>query len=196
VTTPVLALPPAGHDRPRNLFNLALVLLGAASTMAVGALVAAYFNVRAAAEEWPPEGVELDNYLGTTLLRTMLLSSLVVEWAPSAVKRGVRRQAVAAQIFTIGFGLSFLVLAWYLVTRLEFGPGDHAFGAIFYALLVAGGINVALAVGVIAVTLARTLGRQITTGNHELLRAAAWYWQFAVFTWVVVYSALYLFHNR
>ena len=191
-----LALPAAGRDRPAHVLNLGVLLLGGAAAMVFAGLLAAYMHLRGSASAWPPKGVELDNYLGVTLLLTALMSSVTVEWAPYAIKRGNRRQTLWGLTLTLGLGLAFLNLLWYVGTQLGFGVADHAFGTVVYAAVIAMGVHVAVGLGFIVIAFARAAGHQVVTGDHQLVRAAAWYWQWVNVSWLVVFTGLYVFQNR
>ena len=191
-----LALPAAGRPRHSHVLNLVVLLLGGAGAMVFAGLAAAYLQLRALAGSWPPKDVELDNYLGVTLLLTALLSVATAEWAPYAIKRGNRRQALWGQLLTIGLGLSFLNLLWYLGSRLGYGVADHAYGTVVVASLIAIGVQVVIGLGFTVVALARTGGHQAVPGDHQLVRAAAWYWQWVNVSWLIAFTVLFLFHNR
>jgi cytochrome c oxidase subunit 3 len=191
-----LALPAGGRDRPSHVLNLGTLLLGGAGAMVFGALFAAYIQLRGVADRWPPQKVELDNYLGVTLLLTALLSAVTAEWAPFSIKRGNRRQAIWALTLTLGFGLAFLNMLWYLATQLGFGIADHAYATVVYAAVFATGAQVVIGLVYVLVALVRTGGHQVVAGDHELLRAAAWYWQWVGVSWLVVFTALYVLQHR
>ena len=193
---PQLALPSGERERVRDVLNLGTFLLGTAVLMVFGALFASYFHLRAVTEDWPPGRIELDNYMGVTLFLTGLLSSVTAEWGPYAIKRANRRQALWAMGLTVAFGISFINLLWFVGNGLGFGPGDHAYGAIVTATIITTGVNAAIGVGFVLVALLRTSGHQVHPGDHELVRAASWYWEFVVLSWTIAFVALYLFQNK
>jgi cytochrome c oxidase subunit 3 len=191
-----LALPAGSTRRESHVLNLGTLLLGGAGAMVFGALLAAYLHLRGVAGQWPPEGVELDNYLGVMLLLTALLSAFTVEWAPYALKRGNQRQTLWALALTVGLGLAFLNLLWYAASQLGFGVADHAYGTLFYAAIIATGAQVVLGLGYVLVALVRTSGHQVVPGDHQLVRAAGWYWQWVNVCWLVAFTSLYVLHHR
>lgn len=195
-TTTMLGLPPGGRGRPSNLLSLSTLLAGVAELMVIGGLVAAYLNVRGLALRWPPKGVDLDNYLGTTLTITVALSAITAEWAVYALRRGNRRQSLSALALTLALGAAFLNLLWYIGTQLGFGPADGSYALLVYALLIAVGIIAALGVAFLLVALARTLGDQVTPGDPAVTRAAAWHWHVVSVAWLLVFMALYLLQHR
>lgn len=191
-----LALPAGAAARRRDLLTVTATVAGVASVMAFFALAAAYFDVRALSSVWPPKKVSLDNYLGVTLTITMLMSSVTAEWAVQAMKIGNRRHALTALALTPGFGLAFLNLVWYLVANVGFGPGSHAFGALFYAFIAATIVNVLLGMGFLLVALLRTFGHQVGPDDPSVTRAATAYWHFVAGGWLITFTALYFFQHR
>lgn len=191
-----LALPSGVTTRRANLLTVATAVAGVASVMVFVGLAAAYFDVRSLASVWPPKKVSLDNYLGVTLTITMLMSSVTAEWAVQAMKIGNRRHALTALALTPGFGFAFLNLVWYLVANVGFGPGSHAFGALFYAFIAATIANVLLGMGFLLIALVRTFGHQVGPDDTSVARAATAYWHFVAGAWLITFTALYFFQHR
>ncbi len=196
MSTEQLALPSGARQRESHVRNLGTLLLGGAGAMVFGGLLAAYLQLRGVANRWPPQDVELDNYLGVMLFLTALLSAVTVEWAPYAIKRGNRRQTLWALALTLGLGLAFLNLLWYMASQLGFGVADHAFGTLIYAGVLATAAQVVVGLGYVLVALVRTSGHQVVPGDHQLVRAAGWYWQWVNVCWLVVFTAFFLLQHR
>jgi heme/copper-type cytochrome/quinol oxidase subunit 3 len=192
----MLALPPGGRDRPANVLSVATLLAGVAELMLVGALVAAYLNVRGLADHWPAKGVDLDNYLGTMLTVTIGLTLVTAEWSVYALRHGNRRQSLGALTITAGLGLAFLNLLWYLGTQLHFGPADHSYGTLAYALLISVGVIAVIGIAFLIAAAARTLGDQATSSDPSVVRAAAWHWHVVSVAWLLVFTALFLLQHR
>ncbi len=189
-----LALPSGGGTpQDRVAQPLVGILSGAALVMFFGALVAAYLTLRAGVDEWPPADIEFDNYLGSTLTGTVLLSMLAYEWAMYAVRNSFRGQALTALGIALGLGASFLVGLWYLVdVRLTYGAGDHAYGVMTFSMLLAIAVSVGAAAGWTILSLLRVAGGQLTAGNAQLLRANAWFWHFVCVAWIAVWLAIFV----
>lgn len=188
------ALPPAGTRR-RNLLSTVALLLGVATVMTAGSLVAVYFNLRSLAAAWPPDEISLDNYLGATLLLTVIPGMVTVEWAVAALRRGNRRQALTALVVTAGIAAAYINLVWFTGADAGFGAGDHHFGLMFFAFLAVAGASGLIALIFVLVALARTMGGQATAGSPDVLRGAAWYWHAVAVTWLLAFIALYFFQN-
>lgn len=194
--TAPLALGSGERPRPRNLLNIGVLVVTTCGLALFTTLMAAYVSVGHVAKAWPPPGVSLDVYLGNMLAITVIMSAVTVEWAYYAVKRGDPAQGTWGLLLTAGFGSGFVLLLWQLGSRVGFGPGDAkigAFAVIFFAMLVASGVVAILGIAAVLMVLARVLGRQMTATNTEMLRAVAWYWDFVVVAWLLVFSAVWLF---
>ena len=194
--TTMLALPSGDRHRPVHALSIATLMAGIAELSLVGALVAAYLNVRGLLSPWPPKGVDLDNYLGTTLFITTVLSVVTAEWAVFALKRDNRRQALSATGVTIGLGVAFVNLLWYTGTQFHFGPADSSYAVLAYALLIAVGVIAVLGMAFLLVALVRTAGGQVTPRDPSVLRAAAWHWHVVVVAWSLAFLALYVLAHR
>jgi len=68
-----------------------------------------------------------------------------------------------------------------------------AFAVVFFAMMVASGAAAVLGIVAVLMVLARVLARQMTPSNNEALRAVAWYWDFVVVAWMLVYAAIWWF---
>jgi heme/copper-type cytochrome/quinol oxidase subunit 3 len=191
-----LALPPAGRSRPSNLLNIATLVLVTGGTAMFALLIASYVGVAHFQNVWPPNSVNLDEYVGNMLALTMIMSVATVEWAAYAIKRDDTAQATWGLVLTAGFGVAFLLLLWQLGRTIGFGPGSAKvgpFAVLFFALIGAAGALAIFGVFALLATLTRTLGRQMTAANHEMIRTTAWLWDFVVVCWIAVYATLWLF---
>jgi cytochrome c oxidase subunit 3 len=191
-----LALGPGTRARPRNVLNLTVLMVVTGGLVLFAALIGAYAAVNRGSGTWPPKGVSLDNYVGTMLSLTAIMSAVTVEWACYAVKRDDPAQAAWGLGATLGLGLAFLNLLWFLGRNVHFGPGSTAVGpyaGLFFAMITAAGAVAVLGAAALAMALARTLGGQMTSSHREVVRAVAWYWDFVVVAWIAVYATLWLF---
>ena len=182
----MLALPSAGGRR-RGTLTLTVLLLDAAGIMLFAALAGAYVHIRHLDGPFPPKGVKIDRYLGNFVVITMLMGAVMLEWAANALRRDERRQAKAGLAITIGLGVAVLNLLSFGASRAGFGPASHPFGTLVTALVAVFGIAVAIGVGLVAFTLFRVIGGQVSPVEPEQLRASAWYWHFTVAAAVIVW---------
>ena len=190
--TTELALPVGDSELPARSLTLGALIAGVAGVTCVGALAAAYLSLRSGAPEWPPEGFEVDTFLGVMLTLTALMSATFAAWAPSADRRGQRRQAAAALSLAAFIGLCLLNGVWYIGTRLELGAASSPFATINYALLGVTGVLIGAGVAGLIAALMKVGGRQTGPGFTGVVQAAVWFWQFALLGWIVTWVALFL----
>jgi heme/copper-type cytochrome/quinol oxidase subunit 3 len=155
--------------------------------MAVAALLAAYLHMRRLAEPFPPPDAEIDQYWGNLLVLTVLMGSVTVEWACSALRREQRKEAVAGFAVTLGLGLAFLNLLSYAAGHVEFDAVSHPYGTVVTSLTMLLGLVAGLAVAFVSLTLFRVAGRQLVEPGADQPRATAWAWHFVTIASVAVW---------
>lgn len=185
-----LALPAAGGDQRRPVLTVGVLLVAAAGLMLFGALVASYLHLRTLTERWPPRGVSIDQYIGNMAMLTLVMSSVTVEWARSALRRGVRRQALAALGVTLALGLAVVNLITYAAGQSRFDAASHPYGLVVTAMVMLLGVACAVGVAALTMTLFRVVGRQVSEAEPQQMHATAWYWQFAVVAAVPVWYTI------
>jgi len=187
-----LALPSGERQPDSSLAVYGVLVLGVSVVMVLGGLLGAWLALRSGTRVWPPKGVVVENYYGTTLSVTMLMVALAGWWALYAVRRNELRQATTALGLTMALELAFVNLVTYVVRGAKFGPGTHAYGTVFYAWNVTV-IAVTLTGIVVAGTaLIRGLGGQVGPREPQLGWAAAWYGTMVSISWFVMYVAVYV----
>jgi heme/copper-type cytochrome/quinol oxidase subunit 3 len=196
--TAPLALGSGQRPRPRNLLNIGVLVVVTGGLALFATLIGAYVTIGHAAKAgtWPPSGTYLDVYSGNMMAITAIMSIVTVEWACYALKRGDPAQGTWGLALTAGFGSSLVLLMWQVGAKMGFGPGSAkigAFAVIFFAMLASSGAVVLIGIVAVILVLFRVLGRQATENNSEMLRAVAWYWDFAAVAFLCVFSAIWLF---
>jgi cytochrome c oxidase subunit I len=183
---------------PRSrLLPTGAYLFGTAAIALFGGLLAAYIQLRHATPGGFPSGeLEVDNYLGGTMLVTVLLSALTAEWFAWGVRTGNRRQAMAAGGITLGFGLAWANLLWYALAQAGFGPATAPYGVLFFTILGLAAALVAVSVGFAAINLVRFAGNQVTTLDPDGVRAATLFWHLVGASWLVASLAIYVFQHK
>lgn len=187
-----LALPSGDAALPDRSLKLGGLMAGVAGVMFCSALAAAYLGVRDGAAEWPPEGFEVDAFLGVMLTLTALMTATFAAWGLWADARAQRRQAAAALTLAAFVGLCLLNGVWYLGTRVELGAASSPYATMTYALL--GGVGALLAAGVIGLfaAVAKVGGRQTGPGFLGMVQGAVWFWLLTQSAWVIVWTTLFL----
>jgi cytochrome c oxidase subunit III len=190
----MLALP-SGEERPgplRQPVTLAALGASAAGSMLFGGLIAAYLVLRSTIGTWPPEGIVFDNYTAATLVVTLLMASVTVEWGAHALRRDQRGQALAGLGLTLALGLAFLNALWFLIAKFNFEIVDHPYGTVAYSMAFLAGLNGLIGFAFVLLTTLRVVGHQLTMANYQIMRATALYWHFVTVAWTAVAYTLYV----
>lgn len=201
----MLALPAAEQDRgraapqerarDRSITRIGVLVYAVAVAMVEVGLVGAYLSLRSS-PGFRPDSYHEDNYLGTVMSLTLLLSAVTAEWFVWAVRHREQRQATYAGGLTALFGLAFLNAHTYMLRSSDLGAGSSTFGVLFWAFMLYNGLLVALGLGALLVGLLRAQGLQSSADEPETVRAAAWMWHLAVAAWVVTwFYVFFLFKN-
>ena len=187
-----------GTGRGMDSALLGVMLFIASEVMFFAALFGVYFNVKATAPVWPPEGTEFITPWGPALLITIVLvaSSFTMQWATMRIRRGDRTGLNRGIAITLVLGLSFFVLVGYeyymLVTHDDFGINSGVYGTLFYTMTgfhaahVLGGV-----IGMIVV-LGRGLSGQFSDKHHSAVEAIHYSWHFVDIVWVLLFLVIYV----
>jgi cytochrome c oxidase subunit 3 len=186
--------PPGPVDAPSGAgaSRVALLLAIAADLMLFGALLAAYFDVRAGATPWPPHHVKLEDYLGGVITITVAMSAFSVQWMLSAARRDDRRTALVAMLLTLGLGAAVVNAQTFEYGKVGFSTRTHVYGSLYHLLTGYYLANVVAAAVVLAVVGVRVAAGQYGSGRVDAVRGAAHLWQFTNLVWLTVFLVLYV----
>jgi cytochrome c oxidase subunit 3/cytochrome c oxidase subunit I+III len=143
-----------------------------------GTLVGSYFYLRFQNVEWPPDGVpEPKLTLPLVLTAVLVATSVPMQLAVTSAARG--RLSTAR----LALGLAALVQLGYLAMQLhlfvhdvhEFPPSESAYSSIYFTLLGAHHVHVAVGILLVLWMLVRT-ATGLTTYRLTGLRATTFYW--------------------
>lgn len=197
--TPYDAIPldvaPGEPARPRLLL-LATGLACAAIFMGYAGLIGYYLseraNVRAAGEQWLPDGVVIPLTQPNFMMMTMVFSAVSILWAVSSVRAGDLSNAYIAYGLTLVFGFAQITQTAYLLTLMEMPAAESAQAVLIYTLI---GIQLALtgiAMGYVVVTALRSLGGGYSSKDYEGVLSAAVFWLMTVGVYSTLWYAVYI----
>lgn len=197
----MLALPSAGTttgpsatQRAKTL-PLAAITGVCAGAMLFAGLFAAHLALRSHTAPWPPKGIKFDYYLAATLLMTVALSMVTIEWAGYGIRHGYRGQSLWAFALTIGFGIAYLNGLYYLMAKFALHPGKTAYGTSVTAITATAFAVGLFGLGAVLLAALRASGHQLTMVNYQVMRATAWIWHFAVgAVWTAVFYFVFIAH--
>ncbi len=182
----------AHEEHGINTALLGMLLFIGSEIMFFGGLFAAYFNVRAGQAHWPPEGFEIELPLAMFVTVILVVSSVTMQFAVWAIRRGDRRAMNRALTVTLILGVVFLFLQIYDYTTLHFGINSGVYGSLFYSLTGFHGAHVFGGVVGIAIILMRGLSGQFSARHHVAVEAVSIYWHFVDVVWIALFTVIYL----
>jgi len=187
----------SGYDVQPTRFNSgmwAIIMFVGSETMFFAALFTTYFFLRGKIPAWEPVFGEKPSWQGLPLINTIELvtSSVTMQLAVSAIKKGDRRGLIRWLIPTLILGVSFLTGQAYEYTRLGFLPRDGIFAGVFFTLTGFHGAHVTGGVVFIAICFYRALRGQFTANRHLAVEAASIYWHFVDVVWIGLFTTIYI----
>jgi len=172
----------------------AIIMFVGSELMFFAALFTTYFFLRGKVPAWEPVFGEKPTWLGLPLVNTIELvaSSVTMQLAVNAIKKGDRRRLITWLVPTVALGVLFLGGQAYEYTRLGFLPKDGVFAGIFFTLTGFHGAHVTGGVVFIAICLYRALRGQFTANRHLAVEAASIYWHFVDVVWLGLFATIYI----
>jgi cytochrome c oxidase subunit 3 len=172
---------------------LGVILFVASECIFFAALFGAYFTVRAQATVWPPKGIEgLEVPLPAISTTMLVLSSVTMQFAIWAIRRGDRRSMMRFLKLTLVLGAVFLGGQAYDYSTLGFSIHDTVYGTTFFTMTGFHGAHVFGGLVFIYLMLSRGWQGQLTRENHTALEGCAIYWHFVDIVWLGLFTTLYL----
>lgn len=142
---------------------------------------------------------ETDQFIGLFVTIVLLISSVSMNIAETAMEHGDRKTFSAGLIVTFVLGLAFLVgvmiFEWGLFPALYEGhltPSGDIYGAVVFGMTGMHALHVLTGLAFIAIVW--NLGRKghFSAEEHWGVEACAIYWHFVDLVWIFFYPAIYL----
>lgn len=178
---------------PPGAGALVMVLLVASLAMGIGALIVAYFVLRANAAVWPPPGTPAlprGLWLSTAII---LASSGTMHWAVVAGRRGDSHSLRRATAFTLGLAVAFLlsqIVNWGLAVAARMPPTSSMYANLFYLFTGLHGLHIVA--GIVPLTIVTYKAWQDLYAPQHMagVKYCATYWHFVDVAWLAMYGAL------
>jgi cytochrome c oxidase subunit 3 len=187
-----LGRPPGIPSERTPVLLVGTVVWLASELMFFSGLFAAYFTLRATAEEWPPHDVHLDTVVSGVFTALLVLSSATVQLAVRGLARDDRRRFRVFLVVTLVLAAAFLANQAHEWANAGFAVDTHAYGSAFFVMTGFHGLHVVG--GMLAMVL--LLGRAADTrfGFSELpaVEVVSYYWHFVDVVWIGMWSTLFL----
>ena len=182
-----------GRPEGMSMPLLGMVLFIASEVMFFGGLFAAYFNIRADADQWPPPGLhELHATVPAIFTCVLILSSLTMHLAVLAIRRGNVKALTRWVAITLVLGVIFLAGQVYDYSTLDFTIRDGVYGSTFYTLTGFHGAHVFGGAVYLFIVLIRSMSGQFSRSHHAAVEGASMYWHFVDIVWIALFFTLYV----
>ena len=198
VDTAALDERPAEHHKPGGISSslLGMVLFIASEVMFFGGLFGAYFTIRSAATQWPPEGTpHLEAWYAAILTTILVSSSVTMQLGVWAIRKNDQRRLLLWLAVTLVLGLAFLAgqaNEYRMLIEEGMTLSSGVFGSTFFTLTGFHGAHVAGGACFILIVLLRARSGQFTARYHDTVEMASYYWHFVDVVWLGLFSTIYL----
>ena len=190
--------PASEQHKPGGISSslLGMVLFIASEVMFFGGLFGAYFTIRSAATQWPPEGTpHLETWYAAVLTTILVTSSVTMQFGVWAIRKNDQRKLILWLAASLLLGAIFLAgQANEYRTLIHEGMtlSSGVFGSTFYTLTGFHGAHVAGGAAFILIVLLRARSGQFTARYHDTVEMASYYWHFVDVVWLGLFSTIYL----
>lgn len=126
----------------------------------------------------------------------LLASAVTLTWAHWAIRQGNRGQFNLFLALTILLGFIFLGCQVYeyvhAYQELNLKLTSGVYGATFFMMTGFHGLHVTIGAIILCVVLARSLAGHFSAERHFAFEAAAWYWHFVDYVWLLLFVLVYI----
>jgi cytochrome c oxidase subunit III len=190
---PAAAHPPTSTGL--DTWKLGFWVFIGSETLFFGTFIATYMIYVGRSLEGPYPHEILDIPLTTVSTFVLLMSSLAMVLALSAVQRDNRRGALLWLMMTAGLGSVFLAFQAYEFTHF-YHEGltltSNLFGTTFFILTGFHGAHVTVGVIWLLILWLQTYAGRIRPADSLKVEIAGLYWHFVDIVWIVIFMLIYL----
>ena len=187
------AAPPV--QRPRVLV-VGSAFVSAATIMTFVGLIGIYLTQRAAiigaGDTWLPKGVTIPLQQPNTMLFTLLMSVVTMQWAVHAIANNDRTNAYLALAITLFFGFATVVMTWYLYGLMKLDISANSQSVLIYSITGLHLLLLVVAMLFIALMAFRALAGSFDARQHDGITAAAVFWYAVVAIYVLIWITIYV----
>ena len=184
--------PPGGPAERTPVLAVGTVVWLASELMFFSGLFAAYFTLRATAEEWPPHGVELDAVVSGIFTALLVVSSASMQLAVRGLGRDNRRAFRLWLTVTLVLAAAFLVNQGREWSEAGFRIDTHAYGSAFFVMTGFHGLHVFGGMLAMVLLLGRAADRRFGPADVPAVEVVSYYWHFVDVVWIGMWATLFL----
>jgi heme/copper-type cytochrome/quinol oxidase subunit 3 len=190
------SLPPAAPvQRPRVLV-VGTAFAAAATIMVFLGLIGIYLaertDVVASGDTWLPKGLTIPLQQPNTMLFTLAMSVVTMQWAVSAVSNNDRVNSYLALGVTMVFGFATIVMTTYLWGLMGADVSANLQSVLIYTITGAHILMLVIAMVFLALMTFRTLAGGFNARQHDGITAAAIFWYATVAVYFLIWISIYV----
>ena len=193
-TTPAAIAPPP-LQRPRMLV-VGTAFAAVASAMVVLAMIGVYLTERAtvlsAGGTWLPDGVVLSLNQPNMMFATLILGSMAIQWAVSAVRNDDRVNSYLALGLTLLFGFAYLNMLVYLWSQAGLDVDANLQSLLIYGITGTHFVMAIVAMLFVGLMAFRALAGGYDARQYDGIAASALFWHVMVAVYAVIWIAIYV----
>ncbi len=193
MSAPALASPPM--QRPRMLV-VGTAFAAVAAAMVVVGMIGVYLVERSAVVSaggtWLPDGVVLPLTQPNVMLFGLIMSSVAIQWAVSAVRNDDRVNSYLALGLTLLFGLGYINMMAYLWSKAGLDINASLQATLIQSITATHVAMAAVAMVFVALMAFRALAGGYNSRQYDGIAAAAVFWHVMVAMYVLIWLAVYV----
>jgi heme/copper-type cytochrome/quinol oxidase subunit 3 len=191
----VATLQPPVEQRPRVLV-IGSVLGSVAAAMVVLGLLGVYLTERAAIVNnggtWLPDGVSVPLTQPNVMLFGLLMASVTMQWAISAVRNDDHVNSYLALGLTFLFGLGYVNMMVYFLGNAGLDIDDNLPSLMILTVSGAHLFMAVVAMVLLALMAFRVLAGGYSSSHYDGITAAAIFWHVMVAVYAVLWIAIFV----
>ncbi len=201
-------LPNSGHNRDAEASKFGMWLFLFTELLLFGGLFLVYMIYRLLnPEAFLLASFELSIPLGTINTVVLLVSSMTIAMAITAIQKNDSRLSVILLAITVALSLVFMVIKYFEWSdKISYGyfpgmevynslpPGEALFFFLYFFMTSLHALHVIIGAVLIGVVIYRTQKGLVTAEKYTLTENAGLYWHLVDLIWIFLFPLLYLIH--
>jgi cytochrome c oxidase subunit 3 len=203
-----LILPNSGHNRDAEANKFGMWLFLFTELLIFGGLFIVYMVYRMLNHEaFLLSSFELNVGLGTVNTVVLLVSSMTIAMAVSAIQMGQARRSSMLLWITCALAGVFLIIKYFewsakighgLFPGMDYynnlPTGERLFFFLYYMLTGLHALHIIIGIIIIGFTIRQTNNGTLTSEKHSLTENAGLYWHLVDLIWIYLFPLFYLIH--
>lgn len=193
MAAPALAPPPL--QRPRMLV-VGTAFAAVAAAMAIMGMLGIYLTERAAIVSaggtWFPDEVAIPLNQPNVMFFGLIMSSVTIQWAVSAVRNDDRVNSYLALGLTLLFGFGYVNMMAYLWSQAGLDVDANVQSVLIYGISGAHVVMAIAAMVFVALMAFRALAGGYDSRQYDGIAASALFWHVMVAVYAVIWLAIYV----